>query len=142
MTAAAEMRIQGALDAVSIRSATSFSWFGDLSPNLSAVARRAMTGPATRDYLCYQLQMRLYRDFYCKGSATPGGEQRNTLRRTPTTPFIEALSAANMGTGAREGGWSVVNVAQNSGSDRCFAGLSWASAKLVDVRKEGKTCVA
>ena len=31
---------------------------------------------------------------------------------------------------------------QNSGSDRCFAGLSWASAKLVDVRKEGKTCVA
>ena len=27
---------------------------------------------------------------------------------------------------------------QNSGSDRCFAGLSWASAKLVDVRKEGK----
>ena len=33
------------------------------------------------------------------------------LRRTPTTPFIEALSAANTGTGAREGGWSVVNVA-------------------------------
>ena len=66
MTAAVEMQIQDALDAVSIRSATSFSWFGDLSPNLSAVARRAMTGPATRDYLCYQLQTRLYGDFYCK----------------------------------------------------------------------------
>lgn len=111
MTAAVEMQIQGALDAVNIRSATSFSWFGDLSPNLSAVARRAMTGSAMRDYLCYQLQTRLYSDFYCKGSATPGGQQRNTLRRTPTTPFIGALSAANSGTGAREGGWSVVNVA-------------------------------
>jgi len=64
-----------------------------------------------RDYLCYQLQMRLYSDFYRKGCATPSGEQRNSLRRTPTTPFIEALSAANTGTGAREGGWSVVNVA-------------------------------
>jgi hypothetical protein len=111
MTAAVEMQIQEALDAVHIRSATSFSWFGDLSPNLSAVPRRAMTGSMMRDYLCYQLQMRLYGDFYCKGSATPGGEQRNTLRRTPTTPFIEALSAANTGTGARERGWSVVNVA-------------------------------
>ena len=111
MTAALDMQIQDALDAVNIRSATSFSWFGDLSPNLSAAARRAMTGSAMRDYLRYQLQMRLYGDFYCKGSATPGGEQRNTFRRTPTTPFIEALSAANTGTGAREGGWSVVNVA-------------------------------
>lgn len=111
MTAALEMQIQDALDAVNIRSATSFSWFGDPSPNLSAVARRAMTGSMMRDYLCYQLQMRLYRDFYCKGSATPSSEQRNTLRRTPTTPFIEALSAANTGNGAREGGWSVVNVA-------------------------------
>jgi hypothetical protein len=109
MTAALKMQIQDALDAVNIRSATSFSWFGHLSPNLSAVARRAMTGSAMREYLCYQLQMRLYGDFYCKGSATPGGEQRNPLRRTPT-PFIEALSAANSGTGAREGGWSVVNV--------------------------------
>jgi hypothetical protein len=61
--------------------------------------------------LHYQIQTRLYSDFYCKGFATPGGDQHNTLRRTPTTPFIEALSAANGGTGARERGWSVVNVA-------------------------------
>jgi HopA1 effector protein family len=111
MTAAVEMQIQEALAAVNIRSTTSFSWFGELSPNLSAVARRAMTASTMRDYLCYQLQTRLYGDFYCKGTATPGGQQRNMLRRTPTTPFIEALSAANTGTGAREGGWSVVNVA-------------------------------
>jgi hypothetical protein len=110
MTTALEMQIRGALDAVNIRSATSFSWFGDPSPNLSAMARRAMTGSMIRDYLCYQLQKRLYSDFYVKGSAVPGAEQRNTTRRTPTTPFIEKLSAANTGTGAREGGWSVVNV--------------------------------
>ena len=66
MTGALEMQIQDALAAVNIRSTTSFSWFGNLSPKLSAVARRAMTGSMMRDYLCYQLQMRLYSDFYRK----------------------------------------------------------------------------
>lgn len=111
MTAGIEMQIRGALDAVNIRSSTSFSWFGELSPNLSRAARRAMTGATMRDYLCYQLQTRLYGDFYCKGSAAPGGEPRNMRRQTSTTPFLEALSAANTGTGARERGWTVVNVA-------------------------------
>lgn len=113
MTAALKMQIQDALDAVNIRSTTTFSWFGELSPNPSRVARRAMTASTMREYLCYQLQTRLYGNFYCKGSATPSGQQRNILRRTPTTPFIEALSAANTGTGARESGFSVVNVAGN-----------------------------
>jgi len=63
-----------------------------------------------REYLCYQLQMRLYSDFYCKGSATPVSQPRNMFRRAATTPFIEMLSAANTGTGARESGWSVVSV--------------------------------
>ena len=110
MIAAAEIQLQDALDAVNLGSTTSFSWFGDPSPSLSAVARRAMTSSMMRDYLCYQLQMRLYGSFYCKGSATPGGDQRET-RRTRVSPFIEVLSAANTGTGAREGGWSVVTVA-------------------------------
>lgn len=111
MSATVEMQIQNALEAVRIRSSTSFSWFGDLSPRLSAAARRAMTHSMTRDYLCYQLQARLYNDFYTKGSVTPGGEHRNTVRQTPVTPFITLLSAANMGSGAREGGWRVVKVA-------------------------------
>ncbi len=111
MTGTVEMQIQDALDAVKIRSSTSFSWFGDQSPKLSPVAHRAMTSSMMREYLCYQLQMRLYGDFYRKGAAIPSGEQHTTWRRMPTTPFIEALSMANMGTGAREGGWTVVNVA-------------------------------
>jgi hypothetical protein len=111
MTAVVEMQIQDAIDAVNIRSTTSFSWFGELSSNLSPVARRAMTASTMRDYLCYQLQTHLYGNFYCKGSATPGDQQGNILRRTPTTPFIEALSEANTGTGAREPGWRVTNVA-------------------------------
>jgi len=113
MTAALETQIANALEAVNIRSATSFSWFGDPSPNVSAAARRAMTGALMREYLCYQLQMRLYSDFYCKGSATPVNQPRNMFRRTATTPFVETLSAANTGTGAREGGWSVVGVDQD-----------------------------
>jgi hypothetical protein len=108
---AAEAQIQGALAAVGIRSATSFLWFGAMSPDLSTAARRAMTVSTMREYLSYQLRTRLYGDFYCKGSATPGGEQRALVRRTPSTPFLAALSSANTGTGAREGGWSVVSVA-------------------------------
>jgi hypothetical protein len=111
MTTAITKQIQDALDVVNIRSTTSFSWFGELSPVLSSAASRAMTTSTKREYLCYQLQTRLYANFYCKGSATPSGQQRNIWRRTPTTPFIEALSAANTGTGARESGWSIVNVA-------------------------------
>jgi hypothetical protein len=114
MNAAVDIQIRDVLNAVNIRSTTSFSWFGELSPNLSAAARRAMTASTMRDYLCYQLQARLYGDFYCKGAATPGGQQHYTLRRTPITPFIEALSAANTGTGAREGGWSIKNVAEKA----------------------------
>jgi hypothetical protein len=111
MIAAAETQIGGAIDAVEIRSATSFTWFGEMSANLSTVARRAMTTSTMRDYLRYQLQTRLYADFYCKGCATPSGQQGNISRRTPATPFIEALSAANSGNGSRDGGWNVVSVA-------------------------------
>jgi hypothetical protein len=111
MTTPVEVHVQGALKAVTIRSATSFSWFGDPSPNLAAVVRRSMTGSAMRDYLCFQLKTRLYGDFYCRGSAAPGGEQRAVSRRTPTTPFIQALSTANTATGARARGWLVEKVA-------------------------------
>jgi hypothetical protein len=111
MTTATQTQIQVALNAVAIRSATSFSWFGAVSPPLPVAARRAMAASERRDYLRHQLQGRFYSDFYCKGSAAPGGEQRYAPRRTPATPFVEALSVANGGTGAREGGWSVVDVA-------------------------------
>jgi len=113
MTVTARADVQDALDAINIRSATCFSWFGDPSPKLRPGAFRAMDHSTKRDYLHHQIQARLYSDFYCKGAATPGGGQRTTSRRTPTSPFIEELSAANAGTGAREGGWSVVKVAGN-----------------------------
>jgi hypothetical protein len=110
MSEALEMQIHGALDAVNIRSATTFSWFGEPSPSLSRAVRRSMTTATMREYLCYQLQTRLYGDFYCKGSAAPSEEERLIPRQTPATPFIAALSAANTGTGAREGGWNVLGV--------------------------------
>jgi hypothetical protein len=111
MTAPVESQIEGVLHAVNIVSATSFSWFGQRSPSLSTAARRAMTTSTMRDYLRHQLQMRLYGDFYCKGLATPGGDQFSPLGRMRSSSFVDVLSAANGGTGAREGGWSIVDVA-------------------------------
>lgn len=110
MTAAAEEQLQGALRAVRITSATTFSWFGDLSSNIPAATRRSMSTAAMRDFLCYQLKGRLYSDFYCKGFATPADKHRAVGRRTPTTLFVQTLSAANTGTGSREGGWIIENI--------------------------------
>ena len=113
MTTDLEIQIGNALAAVRIRQTGSFSWFGEPSPSLSATLRRAMNGPTMRDYLRHQLQVRLYSDFYCKGSASPGVAQRSASRRPPASPFIVGLSAANTGAGAKEGGWQVVDVARD-----------------------------
>lgn len=104
------MQMQAALEAVRIRSATSFSWFGSPSPDVPRTASLAMTPEDKRNYLCHQLQLRLYSDFYTKGAAAPGTEPGSITKPTSGTLFVTALSEANAGTGAREGGWTVVDV--------------------------------
>jgi hypothetical protein len=110
MTVPAQVLVQGALDAVTVQSPASFSWYGVPTSELPPAAQRAMAGPAIRDYLRYQLQRRLYGDFYCKGSAVPADETPASLRSAATAPFVELLAAANTGSGTREPGWRVASV--------------------------------
>jgi hypothetical protein len=69
-----------------------------------------MGASTMRDYLRRNLQARLYRDFYCRGCATPS-EDASPARASPgLTPFLLALSAANVGSGSREPEWTVCGV--------------------------------
>jgi HopA1 effector protein family len=105
--AAEEGLVEGALEAVAIDSPTSFYWFGARTGAASQRIRSSIGGTKTRVYLKRILQGRLYRDFYCRGRATPA-EDASPPRGSPRlTPFIGALSAANSGSGSREPGWMV-----------------------------------
>ena len=100
--------VEGVLAAVEILSQTPFSWFGTRLQEMSPQTEAAMDPGAKRAYLVYQLQQRLYRDFYCQGRARP-------LLQIPQPPvlfrystFVKALSEANRGGGSLEPGWVVV----------------------------------
>jgi hypothetical protein len=105
--------VRAALDAVTVVSPAGYGWFGARSDVLPPHAESAMTPADARAYLLYALQNRLYADFYCVGGARPAGLNGAGARYAPPalTPFVQALSAANTGSGAREGGWHVVAAA-------------------------------
>ena len=102
--------LEGALEAVIIDSPISFSWFGSRTGALPPRIRKAMGAATMRDYLRHNLQARLYRDFYCRGCATPTEDAGPARGSSGLTPFLLALSAANAGSGSREPGWIVRNV--------------------------------
>jgi class II lanthipeptide synthase len=98
--------------AVAILSPTSYSWFGRRSERPAAAALRALTPQTARAYLRYQLRLQFYRDFYLHGCAQPARPDAAGFSLSGLTPFIEALSAANSGTGYWEEGWEVRAIAE------------------------------
>lgn len=96
-----------ALAAVEVLSPTSHAWFGVRSQGVSAEVERLMSAQTARAYLVYDLRMRLYADFYCAGGARPPLHVAATDALPGASPFVQALSAANAGTGARDPGWTV-----------------------------------
>lgn len=104
--------VASVLEAVVVRSATSWSWFGERSDDPPESAVEAMDADTAHHYLVHALGLQLYRDFYCPGGATPSAERVpwDTLARGNRfrgTPFVQALSAANAGRGSSEAGWSL-----------------------------------
>src|SRR5689334_20779076 len=87
-----------------------YTWFGVRSPRLPAGIRRALTPATARNYLLYQLQAQLYRDFYSAGGAVPGAPATTGPLLTGMTPFVEQLAAANAGSGCWEGGWQLLGM--------------------------------
>jgi HopA1 effector protein family len=93
-------------------SPTAYSYFGNEPPRLAPRVRRAMTPKTARNYLLYQLQSHLYNEFYIRG-----GTSQNVWNDpdcdADAVSFVEALSAANEGSGCNESGWEVLATAEN-----------------------------
>ncbi|HEX8219027.1 MAG TPA: T3SS effector HopA1 family protein, partial [Chloroflexia bacterium] len=101
------LQVRSAVEATSISSPTAFSWFGATTRTLPPQLARAASPGTARSYLTYNLQMRLYNDFYIKGTAQPASNHVSQQALAGITPFVQELIAANRGTGYRQDGWLV-----------------------------------
>jgi hypothetical protein len=100
-------QIQGAIRATAVRSASAYSWFGKPSLRLASRFQRALNRKVVSKCLLSTLQSQLYADFYCQGVATPSVKVDAPYTLSRATPFVEELSASNMGTGYWAEGWEV-----------------------------------
>lgn len=119
-------QVEEAVRATELLSPTTYSWFGKRAEQLAPAIRRSLTPRTARSYLLFNLRSRLYADFYCQGFADPTGQERPGLPAVGMTPFVEALSAANSGSGCWEGGWEARTIV-NGKVSVCKGGLElWA----------------
>jgi hypothetical protein len=100
-------RVSAAVRAVEVVSAKAFSWFGKRSPRMSTSVQRSLTADAARSLLLFNLQNRLYRDFYCSGRPRPATPAVANPATKDSGEFIEGLSRANSGAGFWSAGWIV-----------------------------------
>jgi HopA1 effector protein family len=101
-------QLQGAIDATTFHSPSTYSWFGREPSRLPSRIRGAMTARTARSYLLYQLQSQLYVDFYTRGSFVKPTSSESGITSDVFT-FIEELSAANSGRGSWQNGWEVAS---------------------------------
>jgi hypothetical protein len=101
-------QIEAVIRATTFRARMSYSWFGTPSPLLQAALRQTLTPEVKRKCLLYDLQSRLYKDFYCRGFPVPA-EPEALGRNLSMAPFVRQLSVANSGIGYRSIGWDVLS---------------------------------
>src|SRR5262249_36782520 len=101
-------QVAEALGALRVTSPTRFAWHGACGPSLPPEVESGMDAQTARRYLVHALQAHLYASFYCPGSARARQPTRQIQPQPGFTPFVQALSAANAGTGSHEAGWHVV----------------------------------
>jgi hypothetical protein len=90
-------------------SPTSFSCLGQRCARLMPRLQHAMTPATARKYLLYQLQSRLYNEFYVRGGAAAPNWSSGTGTADPIS-FVDVLSRANAGTGCHEPSWTLVRL--------------------------------
>lgn len=94
--------------AVSILSATRFTWFGRASPALPRRTAQALPADAARTHLVAQLRQSLYLGFYATGA--PVADATPPARPARCPDFVRALSAANCSQGCWSPGWTVTSI--------------------------------
>jgi type III HopA1-like effector protein len=91
-----------------IHSQTNFTSMGQPCARLAPRIRRAMTAKTARSYLVYQLQSRLYGEFYMRGNRS--GSNWSQAPSNDAISFARVLSCANVGGASLDTGWTVVKV--------------------------------
>ncbi|MBE5096794.1 lanthionine synthetase LanC family protein [Bacillus thuringiensis] len=105
-------QVKEVVRAINIHSPTTYSWLGKRSMKLSPTLKRSLTPENTYHYLLYNLQSKLYSDFYCKGVLEPANKEFFGQSISDIT-FIQELSDANTGCGYLEKGWTVNAVSED-----------------------------
>ncbi len=103
-------QVEEAIQATVFDSSTNYWWFGKRSPQLSPEVKRLLPLNTARNYLLFNLQLKFYSDFYCRGFASPSIQAAAGLPAVRKKPFVEKLSAANSGIGYGENGWEVCGI--------------------------------
>jgi hypothetical protein len=127
-----------AVRATEVHSPIIYSWFGKRSERLPSALRRSLTPRTARGYLLFNLRSQLYADFYCQGFATPTRQEAAGFPAMGMTPFVEALSAANCGSGYWEDGWEVRTRADGKVAVRKGVWSCGRARKTVSFRKEAQ----
>jgi hypothetical protein len=116
--------VQGAVEAVVIQSLTCYSWFGRVVHQVPERLARRMAPETARAYLRHSMQLQLYENFYCRGEALPARDSNARPGMRAFTPFVQALSASNSGSGTREPGWQVRGLVEDGAMVVERSGLS------------------
>jgi HopA1 effector protein family len=118
------------LRAVTVSSATNYTWFGCRSDGLPRALGAALSPAVARQYLVSRLGDELYRSFYTHGRPVPRSADATRPYR-PDQAFVARLSGANCGTGGWDDGWSV---------QRAADGVLQLQGKGLRVRARAEDC--
>jgi class II lanthipeptide synthase len=99
-------QVAHALSVLTVRSPTSYAWFGRASRPLPRAVAPIVTPELAREHLLDRLEGELYNSFYVRGEPTPYHSSRFAAVRSDPA-FVDTLSAANGGHGGWNSGWSV-----------------------------------
>jgi hypothetical protein len=100
--------VEAAVQATTILSPASYSWFGRSSPTPPRWVRPNVGADLARDYLLFTLTSHLYLNFYCHGWPKAWGRAAGRRLVPAGDPaFVRGLSEANRGGGHWQGGWEI-----------------------------------
>jgi hypothetical protein len=102
-------QVAAALAAVSLRGPLGYVWLGRPGRTLPAWLRDGMDDAERRAFLLSSVRGELYASFYCRGRVEPA-RWREPQPVAGDPWLLEALAAANAGSGGWEPGWSIERI--------------------------------
>jgi hypothetical protein len=102
--------IAEAVEALEVHADGRYSWFG----RATGFGEADLDGAATRALAAYEIELRLYLDFYTRGRATPAPERQITPADLGRRDMVDRYREANGGRGTVEPGWRVLSAGEGT----------------------------